>query len=81
MAEELATDLQRLAHQLHPSILEHVGLEVTVWVHVPRVPGESAEGAEICRGHGLTSMAEQAKGLQGTFRVMRQPEEGTEIHA
>lgn len=29
-AERLATDLQQVAHQLHPSILEHVGLEAAV---------------------------------------------------
>ncbi len=30
MAEQLTTDLQRLAHQLHPSLLEHAGLEAAV---------------------------------------------------
>ena len=30
LAEELATDLQGLVHQLHPSILEHAGLEAAV---------------------------------------------------
>ncbi len=34
MAKQLTTDLQRLAHQLHPSILEHVGLEAAVQEHV-----------------------------------------------
>ena len=29
-AERLATDLQQVSHQLHPSILEHVGLEAAV---------------------------------------------------
>lgn len=28
--EQLTTDLQRLAHQLHPSLLEHVGLEAAI---------------------------------------------------
>lgn len=28
--EQLTTELQRLAHQLHPSLLEHVGLEAAV---------------------------------------------------
>lgn len=32
-AERLTTDLQRLAHHLHPSILEHVGLEAAVREH------------------------------------------------
>jgi signal transduction histidine kinase len=30
VVEQLATDLQQMAHRLHPSILEHVGLEVAV---------------------------------------------------
>lgn len=34
MAEQITTDLQRLAHQLHPSLLEHVGLEAAVQEHV-----------------------------------------------
>ena len=31
--ERLATDLQQMAHRLHPSILEHVGLEAAVREH------------------------------------------------
>lgn len=34
MMEQITTDLQRLAHQLHPSLLEHVGLEAAVQEHV-----------------------------------------------
>lgn len=34
MAEQITTDLQRLAHQLHPSLLDHVGLEAAVQEHV-----------------------------------------------
>lgn len=33
-AERLTTDLQRMAHHLHPSILEHVGLEAAVREHI-----------------------------------------------
>jgi len=33
-AEQLTANLQRLSHQLHPSILEHVGLEAAVRDHV-----------------------------------------------
>jgi len=33
-AEQLTTELQRLAHYLHPSILEHVGLEAAAREHV-----------------------------------------------
>lgn len=40
-AEQLTTDLQRLAHQLHPSILEHVGLEAAVREHVEEFEGRT----------------------------------------
>ena len=33
LAEEITTDLQRLAHRLHPSLLEHVGLLAAVEEH------------------------------------------------
>ena len=33
-AEQLTTDLEQIAHHLHPSILEHVGLEAAVREHV-----------------------------------------------
>jgi signal transduction histidine kinase len=33
-AEQLTTDLQRMAHQLHPSVLEFGGLETAVREHV-----------------------------------------------
>lgn len=32
-AEQIATDLQRLAHHLHPSLLEHAGLEAAILEH------------------------------------------------
>ena len=32
-AEQLTTDLQRMAHQLHPSVLEYVGLEIAMREH------------------------------------------------
>jgi signal transduction histidine kinase len=32
--EQLAEELQRLAHHLHPSILEHVGVEAAIREHV-----------------------------------------------
>ncbi|WP_413933325.1 PAS domain S-box protein [Nitrospira sp. BLG_1] len=34
LAEQITADLQKLAHQLHPSLLEHVGLEAAVHEHV-----------------------------------------------
>lgn len=34
MAEQITTDLQRLAYQLHPTLLEHSGLEAAVQEHV-----------------------------------------------
>lgn len=34
MAEQIATDVQHMAHQLHPSLLEHAGLEEALYEHV-----------------------------------------------
>ncbi|NJL18266.1 MAG: PAS domain S-box protein [Nitrospira sp.] len=36
--EQLTTELQRLAHQLHPSLLEHVGLEAAIRECVDEFP-------------------------------------------
>ncbi|OQW32678.1 MAG: hypothetical protein A4E19_04775 [Nitrospira sp. SG-bin1] len=41
MVEQIATDLQRLAHQLHPSLLEHVGLEAAVQEHAEEFEGRT----------------------------------------
>lgn len=46
-AERLATDLQRVAHQLHPSILEHVGLEAAVREQVDEFAGRTGLKADI----------------------------------
>lgn len=46
-AERLATDLQQVAHELHPSILEHVGLEAAVHEHVDEFAGRTGLKAEI----------------------------------
>ncbi|MGQ0555358.1 MAG: PAS domain-containing sensor histidine kinase [Nitrospiraceae bacterium] len=40
-AEQIATDLQHLAHQLHPSLLEHVGLEAAVQEHAEEFEGRT----------------------------------------
>lgn len=47
MAEQLATDLQRLAHQLHPSILEHVGLEAAVREHAEEFAARTGLTTEV----------------------------------
>lgn len=46
-AEHLATDLQQVAHQLHPSILEHVGLEAAVREQVEEFAQRTGLKAEI----------------------------------
>jgi PAS domain S-box-containing protein len=46
-AEQLTTDLQRMAHQLHPSILEFVGLEVAVREQVREFAVRTGLSAEL----------------------------------
>lgn len=46
-AERLATDLQQVAHQLHPSILEHVGLEAAVREQVDEFAARTGLKADL----------------------------------
>ena len=46
-AEQLTTDLQRMAHQLHPSILEFGGLEVAAREHVHEFTVRTGLSAEL----------------------------------
>jgi signal transduction histidine kinase len=46
-AERLATDLQHVSHQLHPSILEHLGLEAAVREQVDEFTGRTGLKAEL----------------------------------
>jgi PAS domain S-box-containing protein len=47
LSERLATDLQKVAHRLHPSILEHVGLEAAVREQVEEFAQRTGLKAEI----------------------------------
>lgn len=46
-AEQLTTDLQRMAHQLHPSVLEFGGLEAAVREHVDDFAARTGVSAEL----------------------------------
>ena len=46
-AEQLTTDLQRMAHQLHPSVLEFGGLEVAVREQVNEFAARTGLSAEL----------------------------------
>jgi PAS domain S-box-containing protein len=46
-AEQLTTDLQRMAHQLHPSILEFIGLEVAAREHIHEFATRTGLSAEL----------------------------------
>lgn len=46
-AERLTTDLQRMAHQLHPSILEYGGLEIAVREQVQEFGARTGVSAEV----------------------------------
>lgn len=49
-AEELTTDLQKLAHHLHPAILEHVGLEAAVREQVEEFAAMAGLETEVIIG-------------------------------
>lgn len=46
-AKQLTTDVQRLAHQLHPSILDHLGLEEAVREHVEEFAGRTGLATQV----------------------------------
>ena len=46
-AEQLTTDLQQMAHRLHPSILEHAGLEAAVHEHVDEFTARTGLATEL----------------------------------
>ncbi|MDH5499330.1 MAG: PAS domain-containing protein [Nitrospira sp.] len=46
-AEQLTTDLQQMAHQLHPSVLEYVGLEAAARKHVNEFAARTGLTAEF----------------------------------
>jgi len=46
-AEQLTTELQRMAHQLHPSVLEYVGLEAAVREQVNEFGARTGLSAEL----------------------------------
>lgn len=46
-AEQLTTDLQKLAHDLHPSIIEHAGLEAAVQEQVSEFAARTGLTAEV----------------------------------
>lgn len=45
--KQLATDLQEMAHRLHPSILEHVGLEAAVREHADEFAARTGLSVEV----------------------------------
>ena len=47
MAEQIATDLQHLSHRLHPSLLEHVGLEAAVQEHAEEFEGRTGLKTQV----------------------------------
>jgi PAS domain S-box-containing protein len=79
MAERLATELQQVAHRLHPSILEHAGLEAAVREHVEEFATRTGLTAEvIVRNVPKTVPPDQATCL---FRVLQESLQNVKKHA
>jgi len=77
--ERLATDVQQLAHHLHPSILEHVGLEAAVREHVDEFAARTGLVVEVMTRevpHPLS--LEQATCL---YRVLQESLQNVRKHA
>ena len=78
-AEQLTTDLQRLAHQLHPAILEYGGLEAAVREHVNEFATRTGVSAELLsRNLPKDIPLEQATCL---YRVLQEGLQNVHKHA
>ncbi|WP_455376942.1 PAS domain-containing sensor histidine kinase [Petrachloros mirabilis] len=78
-AEQLATDLQHMAHQLHPSILEHVGLEAAVREYIDEFTTRTGLPTEIMvRDMPKTMPLNQATCL---YRVLQESLRNVQKHA
>ena len=77
--ERLTTDVQQLAHQLHPSILEHVGLEAAVREHVDEFAARTGLAVEVMtRKVPQPIQIEQATCL---YRVLQESLQNVRKHA
>jgi len=78
-AEQLTTDLQRLAHQLHPSLLEHAGLEAAAREYVEEFSARTGLATEIVVRDLRTPIPlEQATCL---YRVLQESLQNVRKHA
>jgi PAS domain S-box-containing protein len=78
-AERLTTDLQRLAHQLHPSLLEHAGLEAAAREYMEEFSTRTGLPTEMSvRNLPAPIPIEQATCL---YRVLQESLENVRKHA
>ena len=78
-AERLARDIQSMAHRLHPSILEHVGLEAAVREQVEEFAGRTGLKAEIIVRH-LPPAVPREQGIC-LYRVLQESLRNVQKHA
>jgi PAS domain S-box-containing protein len=79
LAERLAADLQQMAHQLHPSILEHVGLEAAVREQVDEFISRTGLKTEII----VKKMPSAVRGEEALclYRVLQEGLRNVQKHA
>jgi len=78
-AEQLTTDLQQLAHQLHPSVLEYGGLAAAMREHVNEFAARTGITAEfVARDVPQDILLEHATCL---YRVMQEGLQNVQKHA
>ena len=78
-AKQLTTDVQRMSHQLHPSALDHLGLEEAVHDHVEEFAVRTGLAAQVVvRGLPPTIPVTQATCL---YRVLQESLQNVQKHA
>ena len=77
--ERLTTELQQFAHQLHPSMLAHVGLEATLYEHVEEFERRTSLNTEV-EVHNLPAKLSDEQALC-LFRVLQECLQNVRKHA
>jgi PAS domain S-box-containing protein len=76
---QLSDDLHNLAHRLHPSLLEHVGLEVVLRDHVAEFTKRTGLLVRFCARQAPRTLSQEI--ATNLFRVMQESLQNVSKHA
>ena len=76
---QLSDDLHDLAHRLHPSLLEHVGLEVVLRDHVAEFTKRTGLPVRFCARQAPRTLSQEI--ATNLFRVMQESLQNVSKHA